>query len=348
MTSFRSSLLMCLMIALAPSAAPAMVTETIGAVVGQPGGTVPVSVTMDDGGASVAAIQLDLGWDPSTPVAATVGLTPDCSVNPDIHKDQTVFAYEPFGCTPGADCTAVRALIISFFDPSPIATGSVLVTCNLALAADASGGAHPLTGTNCVASDAAGIGLPTSCNDGSVTVETTEFSLLTGKQLRLAANPTHPTSNVVNYVSGDATLTLPGLAEDPRCAPLGTGTVAAGATLQVVGAATDVAIALPCANWSRNRAGNQLTYRDRSHATCDSITMKNGSVKAACKGAHVTLNLGPPQGDVAVVLTTGGSASQRRYCASFGAATGAKIVRDGADGKSYVARNAGAPDACPP
>lgn len=349
MKSCRTGLFVMTFVVLGARGAAATVVETIGDVSGAPGGIVPVSVTMDDGGAGVVGIQLDLGWDSATPVAATPGMAPDCAVNPAIHKDQTAFAFQPFGCTPGVDCTAVRALVISFVDPSPIPSGSVLVTCNLAIAADAPGGIHPLPGTNCAATDAGATSLPTTCTDGSVTVNAAAASLVTGKSLALAAKPTHPTSNAAVYASKDATLPLPAApAEDPRCAPLGSGAPDAGATLRVVGAVTDFTIALPCANWSLNRAGNRLTYRDRSHATCESIAMKSGNLKAVCKGAQVAANLGTAQGDVAVVLTTGGSATPRQYCASFGPATGARVVKDGSDGRRFVARDAGAPVSCPP
>jgi len=334
---------------LAAGGASATVVETVGNVSGAPGDVVPVSVTMDDGGASVVGIQLDLGWDPATPVAATPSMAPDCAVNPAIHKDQTAFAFEPFGCTPGVDCTAVRALVISFVDPSPIPDGSVLVTCNLAVTADAPGGLHPLPGTNCAATDAGATSLPTTCTDGSVTVNASVASLVTGKSVTLSAKPTHPTSNAVVYASKDATLPLPATAaEDPRCAPLGSGAPGAGATHRVVGAVTDFTIDLPCANWSLDRAGNRLTYRDRSHATCESIAMKRGNLKAVCKGSQVAASLGTPQGDVAVVLETGASATPRQYCASFGPATGARVTKDGSDGRRFVARDAAAPASCPP
>ncbi len=326
------------------------VTEHIGSTVGDPGQTVPVDVTLDDGGASVSSIQLDIGFDPHAPIAATASLAPDCVVNPAIHKDETVYAFQPFGCTPGVDCAAARALILSFFNADPIPTGSTLITCNVAIDPAAPGGTYPLTGSNCVASDPGGVGLTTRCTDGDVTVTGPHSSLLTGARLLLTTPPSGPAKNKLVYLSKDQSLSLAqAVDEDPRCAPNGSGTAPAGATLRVAGAGGDFTIDLPCANWSRNGAGTQYTYRDRSHATCDVIVLKSGRLaKAVCKGAQVAYGLGASQGDVAVVLTTGASGAGRKYCTSFGPATLATVVKDGSDGKKYLAKNATAPASCPP
>lgn len=337
-----------LVLGLGAASARATVVEHVGSVTGAPGDVVSVGVTLDDGGASVTSIQLDLVWDPATPVATTPGLAPACTVNPAIHKDQTIFAFQPFGCTPGDDCTAVRALVLSFVDQSPIPDGSVLVTCDVAIDAAAPGGVYPLVGATCVASDPIGNALPTTCSDGAVTVTAPAATLVAGKSLALRVNPTRPRSNALTYAAKDDEVALPSPSEDPRCPPLGTGTPAAGATLRVVGATADVTVALPCANWSANRAGSRLTYRDRTHTTCDSVVVQRGDLKAVCKGKHVAPMLGTPQGDVAVELVTGDALGARSYCASFGAATAAKVVKDGSDGTRFVARNASAPTSCPP
>ena len=68
--------------------------------------------------------------------------------------------------------------------------------------------------------------------------------------------------------------------------------------------------------------------------------------KAVCKGSQVAYTLGAAQADVGVVVSTGAPATQLRTCASFGPATSATVKKDGSDGKTYLALNAGAPASC--
>jgi len=174
-------------------------------------------------------------------------------------------------------------------------------------------------------------------------------SRLAGQQLSITTPASGPGANTVVFVSRDPSLPLPlAVGEDPRCAPAGSGNPLAGATLRVVGAGGDFAIDLPCAQWSLNRAGDRFTYRDRSHATCNVVTIRRGKLqRAMCRGSQVAYTLGASQGEVGIALTTGGSDAPRTYCASFGPATSAKVLLDGSDGRRYVARDASAPAACP-
>src|SRR5690242_14744902 len=76
----------------------------IGEANGNPGETVDVAVTLDTQDASVAGTQNDITPDAGTSIAArTQGtrMVPDCTVNPDIDKTGTSFAFQPSGCTPG-------------------------------------------------------------------------------------------------------------------------------------------------------------------------------------------------------------------------------------------------------
>jgi hypothetical protein len=118
----------------------------------------------------VAGTQNDITFPAQANVIADNHGHPTCSVNPDINKGATSFAFQPPGCTPGTDCTAVRALVLALDNVMPIPDGSVLYTCEVAIAADAANGTYPLTCSNAGASDPNGGALVTACTNGSVVV----------------------------------------------------------------------------------------------------------------------------------------------------------------------------------
>ncbi len=104
-----------------------------------PGSQVTISVTLSAGGAQVAGTQNTLTFDNTN---ATLNLNakgkPDCTVNPDIDKGGTAFALQPAGCS-GSTCTGVKALVLALDNTDAIVDGSVLYTCNVNVAATASG-----------------------------------------------------------------------------------------------------------------------------------------------------------------------------------------------------------------
>ena len=113
----------------------------------------------------------------------------------------------------------------------------------------------------------------------------------------------------------------------------------------------DFVIPLPCASWSVNAAGTRYRYSDPSGATCRTVIIKDGALeKAVCKGPQVAYEFtGTPPVPVTyvhVVVTTGDVATQRKACATFEPGT-ATVVKDGSDGQTYKALNAGAPATCP-
>lgn len=146
------------------------VVLTIGAAIGAAGETVTVPVTLSEG-ANVAGVQSDIGFPADVPIAARANGRPDCTVNPAIGKDGASFAFQPPGCTPGAGCTGVRALILSLDNVELIPVGAVLYTCRLTIAATAETGPYPLRCATAGASDADGNPLATTCTDGGVQVE---------------------------------------------------------------------------------------------------------------------------------------------------------------------------------
>ena len=170
---------------------------------------------------------------------------------------------------------------------------------------------------------------------------------VSGRRLFIRTPPSDPSRNTLTLVSTDAGLELPqGVIDDPRCPPVGSGSVTSGARLRVVGDGGNFTLDLPCVNWSANGAGTRYRYRDATGATCRSIVLRAGRLlKASCKGAQVAYALGAPQGNVHVVLSTGDPAANRKYCATFGPLTSATVVRDGSDGRSYAATDA-SPGVC--
>jgi MYXO-CTERM domain-containing protein len=143
---------------------------TVGNATGDPGATVSVSVTLSSGTAMVAGTQNDIAFSAPIAVAAKANGKPDCAVNPDIGKGATSFAFRPNGCT-GTACTSVRALVLATDNVDPIPDGSVMYTCNVAIAADAAGGDYTLAITGVILSDPNGAQIPGATgNNGTVTV----------------------------------------------------------------------------------------------------------------------------------------------------------------------------------
>jgi hypothetical protein len=98
-----------------------------------------ISVTLSAGTAQVAGTQSTLTSDNRN---ATLNLKangkPDCAVNPAINKNGTMFSNQPPGCS-GSACNAVKALVLALDNTDVIPDGAVLYTCNVNIAATASG-----------------------------------------------------------------------------------------------------------------------------------------------------------------------------------------------------------------
>jgi MYXO-CTERM domain-containing protein len=160
------------LLGIAAHRAQAVVNITIGTATGAPGDFVPVAVTLQTGGDQVAGTQNTIGFaEPNhVAIAADNSGSPMCTVNPDIHKSATTFAFQPAGCTVGTDCTGVKALVLSLNNVDAIPDGSTLYTCQVAISQSAGAQAYPLTNTDALASDPQGNSLDTQGIDGSVTV----------------------------------------------------------------------------------------------------------------------------------------------------------------------------------
>jgi hypothetical protein len=142
----------------------------VGSNAGAPGELLTFTVFLTTAGAQVAGVQADIAFDPlNTPVAATGSGRPDCTVNPDINKQSTAFAFQPPGCV-GASCTAFRALVLSLNNVDPIPDGSALYTCNVAISPGATPGTYPLVISNVGMSTPQGQAIPSSGTDGAINV----------------------------------------------------------------------------------------------------------------------------------------------------------------------------------
>ena len=116
------------------------------------------AVTLTTGGAPVVSAQNDIDFDPTTPImSCTSGGSKPVS-----------FGFFPPDCTPGVDCTRLRAVVVSTSDLNPIPDGSTLYTCDVRIYAHAAPGAHAMPVSGVKASDAVGNELPVSARSGRI------------------------------------------------------------------------------------------------------------------------------------------------------------------------------------
>lgn len=128
----------------------------LGVVSGTAGTQVTFDATLHTGGESVAATQNDFSFDPTTPIRSTSSGRPDCTPNPAIDKAATIFSFLPPFCSPGFDCSGVRAVVDSLANFDPIPDGSVLYTCTVDISPFALDGTHPLLNSNVLGSTPGG------------------------------------------------------------------------------------------------------------------------------------------------------------------------------------------------
>ncbi len=172
----------------------------------------------------------------------------------------------------------------------------------------------------------------------STTLPGTVDQLVTGKQLVLKAKTAKPQKRSLTLVSADAGIDLGlgnGSTDDPRTA---------GATLRVFSGpgGFDGTYPLPASRWKLIGAeglGKGYKYVDGngSSGPLRNATLKPGVLKLGGKGAGLDLLLANDPNPVHLVLTMGTT----RYCATFGGNRSFKA------GKSYSAKDAAAPAACP-
>jgi hypothetical protein len=145
-------------------------TIRAGQALGMPGTRQTLYVTLSTS-VDVGSTLNDLRFDLQTPIAANLNGQPDCIPGPNVPaQDAASFAFRPPECTPGVDCTAIRALIFESDNTEPIPDGSVLYSCVIDIAATAAYDRYPLTVANAQAANLEGDPLPSGGEDGSVLV----------------------------------------------------------------------------------------------------------------------------------------------------------------------------------
>jgi len=128
-----------------------------------------VTATLRTVGRAIAGVENVIGFGAFVRIAARPNGRPDCSVNPDIDRSATSFAFQPNGCS-GQACTALKAIVLSFDNRDPLPDGAQLYSCRIAVAADAVPGRYPLRVTEAGASSPDGVAVELTGVDGEVNV----------------------------------------------------------------------------------------------------------------------------------------------------------------------------------
>lgn len=136
-------------------------------------------------------------------------------------------------------------------------------------------------------------------------------------------------------------LPFPGSPGDPTCA----GGIASSVTISSSASGAFFGQDLPCANWQQTFSGYRYRDRQMTNGPCSDVYFQpNGITKIKCSGrgpAVLDFDLEPGlvQAPVGVRLTVG----VQSFCTAFGGV----LKRDGTDGRTFSAINAGAPGLCP-
>jgi ELWxxDGT repeat protein len=140
-------------------------------VSGSPGEAVTVGAHLTARGEPVVALDLRLDFAPAARVSANERGRPQCAVNAAIDKPATTFSFVPADCDPAADCTGVRALVLSLDNVDPIADESMLFTCRFEIDRRARPGRQALPLTLIGAANAGGeLDANVSVESGSITL----------------------------------------------------------------------------------------------------------------------------------------------------------------------------------
>jgi subtilisin family serine protease len=162
--------------------------------------------------------------------------------------------------------------------------------------------------------------------------------------------PEDESKNKIVFMSKDASIEIPTpeSSDDPRCGRGDGGSITVSSALSL----QSYSQSLPCDNWTLIGSATSpkgYKYRDQEldEGACKLVLLKDGLLmKALCQGKGPTTDLdydlqeGQAQEPVSVVLTTGAA---NTYCAEFGG----EVKKDGTDGRSFAAKEAGAPGGCP-
>ncbi len=151
-----------------PTPARTPVVVRVGSATGVPGSIVLLRVTVGTGGADVAEVRTDIGFDRETAVAAAADGQPDCSASAEVNEEAATFRFLPNGCTPGT-CGGMSAAVFGR-DAAPIAAGALLYTCRVQIAADAAPRSYPVGLSRIEAADSSAAALPATGSGGEIVV----------------------------------------------------------------------------------------------------------------------------------------------------------------------------------
>lgn len=120
---------------------PSLVLSRSSGTVGQ---IVNLAATLHTLGANISNIENVISFDSlTTPIQALANGAPDCTVNPNINKLDTIFEFLPQGCS-GNTCSQVRAVVQSLSNLQAIADGAQLYSCKVKIAKQATSGIYQL------------------------------------------------------------------------------------------------------------------------------------------------------------------------------------------------------------
>jgi hypothetical protein len=160
----RGVIVLALAVALGYVGRADAVSLSIGSANGTPGSTAQIQVKMSAPGEQVAGVMNDLSFEPAAPIVG-------CRLGEAFAGDPlSTVVLQPKGCTPGRDCTRVRALALKFGGTIP--DGSLLYTCDVKVGSSTAAGDYPLTCSSASASSSTGA-LTTKCTSGVIKVSST-------------------------------------------------------------------------------------------------------------------------------------------------------------------------------
>jgi hypothetical protein len=134
------------------------------------GDEVEIEVTLRARGYDVYGAQNDLVLGTGTTIPEVDG-APDCTVNPAIGRDSTLFSFVTIACASGEQCQGVRAFVLPILIGRPIEDGSVLYTCRVRVAAGAAAGRYPIPAESVdVAADGPNLPVRATGRAGGITV----------------------------------------------------------------------------------------------------------------------------------------------------------------------------------
>ena len=144
-----------------PTVGGADMTFVVGSAIGLRGETTLIDVVLRTTVDVVGTMNRIIILGPEIRFATAADGQPSCTVNPEIYKDAT-FTLD---CDEAGFCT-LRALLVVSGNPDPIPDGSILYSCEISVALNATSGAYPLVCATSGANDA----LSAACVDGSIEV----------------------------------------------------------------------------------------------------------------------------------------------------------------------------------